>query len=176
MDTNGHQDPSAFVNKMLGLPCWYVSTGGAAGSTFELALGNKVPRPRRLKNPAHSEEFRLFDGEANLLIWCAWRLDGSEGPLTSWDDTDANIKAMLAKLVGAAVESVAVTPMAWDLTLRFTADLTLRVFCDHVPGDPSFDGNWELWLADRGLCVGPGTRWTLESRSELAPPTVPVAG
>lgn len=176
MDTNGRQDPSALVNKLLGLPCWYVSCGGCTLPTFQLALGKKVPRPRPIKNPKHSEEYRHFDGEANLLVWCAWRLDGPDSPLTSWDDTDANVEAMLGKLVGATVESVAVAPPAWDLTLHFTGGLTLRVFCDHVPGNPSFNGNWELWSASAGLCVGPGTRVTVEPRAEPAAPTVPAGG
>jgi hypothetical protein len=170
METNGHPNVNALVSVLQGLPCWYVSCGGAALHTFQLALGNKVPRRRPLKNPKHSAEYRAFEGEANLLVWCAWRLDGPDGPLTSWDDSTENIETMLGKLVGATIETVAVTPGAWDLTVRFTGNLTLRVFCDHVPPDPSFDGNWELWLSAVALIVGPGARCTVKPRSAPAVP------
>jgi hypothetical protein len=73
----------AMVDSLRELPCWYVSCGGAVGPSFQLALGNRVLRNRPLKNSAHPDEFRRFEGEANLLVWCSWRLDGSEGPRTS---------------------------------------------------------------------------------------------
>jgi hypothetical protein len=171
MDTNGHPDLKTLVGSLRGLRCWYVSTGGAVGPTFQLALGGKVPRRRPLRNPAHSEEYRQYEGEANLLVWCAWRLDGPDAPVTSWDDTEASVAAGLGKLVGATVESVEVAPPAWDMTLRFSDDLTLRVFCDHVPGAPSLEGNWELHRHDIIVAVGPGARCVLEHGSE---PSVPA--
>jgi hypothetical protein len=168
MRTNGQPELDQRMDSLRGLRCWYVSSGGAAGSTFELALGNKVPRPVLLKNPTVTEEFRHFEGEANLLVWCAWRLDGVDAPLTSWDDTPANVQTHLGHLVGAAVEAVTIVPPAWELTIRFSGNLTLRVFCDHVPPEPSFDGNWELWRSDVALLVGPGARYVVEARAETA--------
>src|SRR5262249_7129167 len=67
------------LSSLKGLECWYVSCGGAAGSTFQLSLGEKVRRSVQLKNPAHSEEFRQFEGEAAIFVWCAWRLDALDG-------------------------------------------------------------------------------------------------
>src|SRR5580700_5308950 len=129
MENNHYQDLSAQVRSLQGLGCWYVSCGGAAGPTFQLALGNKVLRRSPIKNPAHSEDYRRFEGEANLLVWCTWRLDGPEGPLTSSDDTTSNVVAHLEKLVGATIGSVNLAPPAWDLSVAFTNGLTLRVFC-----------------------------------------------
>ncbi len=176
MDKNGHQDLSTLVSSIQGLRCWYVSCGGAAGPTFQLALGNKVPRRTLLKNAAHPEEYRRFEGEANLLVWCDWRLDGADSPLTSSDDSPANISSQLGKLVGTIIESVAVVAPAWDLTIRFSGNLTLRVFCDHVPGDPSFDGNWELWRQEIAVLVGPGARSIVEVRSEPVGPARSAGG
>jgi hypothetical protein len=162
-------DVMPFVQALRGQHCWYVSTGGAAGSTFELALGEKRRRDRPLRNRSHSKEFREFEGEFGLLVWCAWRLDGPDGPVTSWDDTLEHIKSQLSRLQGAKVRSASVTAGAWDLLVTFWNGLRLRVFCDHVPGDPSFDGNWELWRPDRALYVGPGNHMEFEAREEPAP-------
>jgi hypothetical protein len=175
METNGHPDLQSLVGSIRGLRCWYVSTGGAVGSTFQLALGSKVRRERPLQNPTHSEEYRQFEGEANLLVWCAWRLDGPTAPLTSWDDAEAAVRAGLGNLIGAMVEAVEVVAPGFDLTLRFSGNWTLRVFPDHVPGDPSFDGNWELWLQQTAVFCGPGARCEIEPRSESAQSTVPTS-
>lgn len=166
MDTNGRPDLLSLLHSIRGLPCWYVSTGGAAGSTFQLALGGKVLRQVPLRNAAHPEEYRKFEGEVSLLVWCAWRLDSVDAPLTSWDDAEAGVANGLGKLVGRVVESAEAAPPAWDLTVRFSGDLTLHLFCDHVPGDPSFDGNYDLRRDDVIVAVGPGPRLCIEQRSE----------
>jgi hypothetical protein len=174
MENNNYQNLSTQISSLEGLACWYVSCGGAAGSSFQLALGAKVAREAPLTNPAHSEEYRRFEGEANLLVWCTWRLDGPDGPLTSSDDTTANIVTQLQKLVGATIESMTLVPPAWDLTIGFANGLMLRVFCDHVPGDPSFDGNWELSRQGVAVYVGPGARYDIEERSESVSRAIPA--
>jgi hypothetical protein len=164
--TESQADVERLLRSIQGLPCWYVSTGGAAGSTFQLALGAKVPRSQALRNNAHSEEYRSFEGEANLLVWCAWRLDGPDGPVASWDNGAEYSTAALERLVGATVVSVTGQAPAWDLDVRFSNRLLLRVFCGHVPPDPSFDGNWDLWLREQAVFIGPGTRCVIESRTQ----------
>jgi hypothetical protein len=170
MDNNHSQGVSALVHSIEGLRCWYVSCGGCTLPTFKLALGAKVPRQRPLKNPAQSEEFRQFEGEASLLVWCSWRLDSADAPLTSSDDEPAGIETHLQRLVGICVESVRLAAPAWDLTVSFANGLVLHVFCDHVPGAPSFDGNWELWRKEVALIVGPGVRVVTQARDALAEP------
>src|SRR5258708_1968370 len=87
MNKNIPEELASLLPSLKGIECRYVSCGGAAGSTFQLSFGGKVRRPVPLKNVGHSEEFRQFEGEVGLLVWCAWRLDAPDGPLTSWDDT-----------------------------------------------------------------------------------------
>jgi hypothetical protein len=164
MDPNTNHELATLVRNLEGLTCWYVSSGGAAGSTFQLALGGKIPRSRPLTNPAHPEEYRRFEGEANLLVWCAWRLDGEDRPLTSWDDSSETVSQELGRLAGLRVEAVALARPAWDLALRFSGGLHLQLFADHVPGDPSFDGNWEVWLPQVAAFVGPGAAYVIEPR------------
>ncbi len=84
---------SEVVQALRGKKCWYVSCGRSAASTFELALGEKIPRRQLLHNEAHSLEFQQFEGEANLLVWCTWRLDESSGPISSSDDATERIGA-----------------------------------------------------------------------------------
>lgn len=159
---------SRLILSLKGLECWYVSSGGGAGSTFQLVLGEKVRRAVPLKNPGHSEEFRQFEGEMSIFVWCAWRVDEPNAPLTSWDDTNESVEAGLARLVGTRIDAVEVIPPAWDLNIKFSNSLLLRVFCDHVPGEPSFDGNWDLRTQDVAIAIGPGVQYRIEDRTSVA--------
>ena len=158
-------DVVADVKRGLCNMCWYASCGGAALSTFELAFGKKIARSVIARASAASDEFCEFEGEANLLVWCTWRLDDAAGPITSSDDTTANVVRSLKQLVGHNVVDVQVDLPGWDLHLEFTGGLRLHVFCDHVPGDPSWDGNWELFLSDKMIAIGVGSKCEIEPRS-----------
>ncbi|MFV2068584.1 MAG: hypothetical protein ACC645_16565 [Pirellulales bacterium] len=152
-------------SQLMDLECWYVSAGGKhVGSTFSLALGARIPREKPLENSAHPEEFRNYEGEGNLVVWCAWRLDGQDAPESSSDDTNEGIEATLEGLVGSSIVDVVVERPAWDLRLLFSPFHQLRLFCDHVPGDPSFDGNWELHTTKESYYFGPGVSMESESR------------
>jgi hypothetical protein len=143
------------------MPCWYVSV---VGTSFQLALGAKVPRKTAIRNLAHSQEYRLFEGEANLLVWCSWRLDSPSEPLVSSDCSTAAAETKLDQLVGKNLKHVTMESIAGDLLLTFDSGLRLTVFCDHLPGAPSFDGNWDLFLPDRLFSVGPGDRVQIRAR------------
>ncbi|MCW8137502.1 MAG: hypothetical protein KIT58_01190 [Planctomycetota bacterium] len=160
-------DRRRVLRALAGKPCWHVSAGPGVGSTFQLALGAKVPRARPLANPAQPAAYRKFEGECALMVWCAWRLDGARGPVVSSDAKDVVVDRLLTRaLRGRTVERARITvPLAWDLEVAFDRGLVLRVFCDHLPGDPSFDGNYEVVLPDRELAVGPGKKWEVVERS-----------
>jgi hypothetical protein len=148
------------------MECWYVNAGGAAGTSFSLALGSRVPRKIPVKNPDASEEFRLFEGEANLYVWCTWRLETEELVLGSSDqDTDVAAEC-IRKIAGRTLERITVSAAAGDLILGF-GDQTLRVFCDHVEPDPSYDTNWELFFDGRVLVIGPGLAMSEEIQSRV---------
>jgi len=152
-------------SQLVGLECWYASFGGKhVGSTFSLAFGDRIPRAVPLSNSAHSEEFRNYEGSANLVVWCSWRLDSQESPESSSDDTDEGIKRALNGIVGAKVVDVVVERPGWDLRLLLFPYQVLRVFCDHVPGDPSFDGNWELHTVKEAYYFGPGFTMEVAAR------------
>ena len=117
-----------------------------------------------LRNEAHSDEYRKYEGEANLLVWCTWRLDSTEQPISSSDDTTEHVVQALEALAGREVLNAVINLPGWDIDLSFSGGLVLHVFCDHLPGDPSFDGNWELFLRDRVISVGVGAMCEVEAR------------
>lgn len=162
---NNEQRFRELLGSVNQLPCWHVSCGGAVGSSFQLALGQKIPRNIPGTNPNHPEAFRLFEGEANLLVWCSWRLDGPQGPLTSSDDSLENITGFLPKLQGEKLFRIIADSPGWDATLPFSEGFKLHLFCDRV-GDASFDGNWEIWTQDLAAFVGKGSQLEFEERKE----------
>lgn len=161
MSSNLSQELLSILYSLKGIECWYVSCE-SIGTTIQLTFGDRIRRARPLKNPHHSEEFRVFQGEISLLVWCVWRLDGQDGALTSWDDQQESVATCLKRLVGARIESIETMQPMWDLSVSFTNKLCLRVFCDHVPGDPSFDRNWTIRTKHIICAVGPGTKLTTE--------------
>lgn len=144
------------LHKLVGLECWHVNAGGAAGSTFSLALGERVLRDEPLRNPSVSAQFRKYTGAANLYVWCAWRLDASDPNLVASSDQSPRVfKRRLQSLLKQRVRRASASPPAHDLSLEFD-QATLRVFCDHVPPNPTFDGNWELVTGAASVEIGPG--------------------
>ncbi len=151
---------TTLVEQLIGLPIWFVNCGGAAGSSFSLALGTKVRRSSALKNPSVSEEFREHTGEANLYVWCSWRLVVGES-LASSDQEAARFREGLASLVGGIVQSVAVVEPFHDLELVTNVG-RLQLFCDHVPPEMSYPLNWELTVPGGTVSVGPGVKVEVE--------------
>jgi hypothetical protein len=54
----------------------------------------------------------------------------------------------------------------WDFHLGFSNGMMLKVFCDHVPGDPSLHGNWSLTTTDWALYVEVGSKIQSGTRQE----------
>lgn len=151
----------ALLARAEGRPCWRAYT--SAGNSPGLLLGRKVRRavadamkahPRWKDLPPESERF--FTSEVQFIIWCSWRLDADDQPITSSDDAEETAGAAIGELSGTTLQSAKVSGPAGDLELHFSNGQCLRVFCDHVPGDPSFDGNWELRIERSHVMVGPG--------------------
>ena len=150
-----------YIQGIVQLECWYVSAGRGVGSSFDLALGGKVPRAVPLRNPTAPDEFRENEPEASLLVWCTWRLDGRDSPIASSDLSSDAVRDALQVLIGQKVVSVEATPPAWDLSVTFDSGATLRIFCDHIPPDPTIDSNWELRVRGGELAVGSGYKFEL---------------
>lgn len=163
---------AAFVAQAEGLPCWRAYT--SAGKSPGLLLGRKVRRPEadamrgrpRWKDlPPDSDRF--FTSQVKLIIWCSWRLDGDDRPISSSDDAEEKASEVIGDLSGTTLQHAKVIPPAGDIELHFSNGQCLRVFCDHVPGDPSFDGNWELFVEESHMMVGPGASCRYSENGEL---------
>lgn len=152
------------ISVLRGKPCWHTSCGGCTIPTFSLSLGDKVLRTIPLPNPTQSDEFRTFTSEVSLYVWSTWRLDDKKGPITSSDDTETHIVQSLELLVGQRTVAARVELPGWDLHLEFSSGHLLHVFCDHMPGEPSWDGNWSRVLHDHAIEIGVGSECTIESR------------
>jgi hypothetical protein len=154
------------VAALHGKKCWNVACGGSVGSTFQLALGGKVPRERPLKNPTVSSEYRQYEGQVGLMVWCSWRLEMPSGPLTSSDDESPRMESGLRRLAGKTVRRVSISD-GWFLRIEFSMGLILSVFPDHVGANASFDGNWEVWAPGRLYAVGTDVTCEIEARKPL---------
>ncbi|MDD4889091.1 MAG: hypothetical protein PHU85_04110 [Phycisphaerae bacterium] len=147
---------------LLGLKCWNVACGGSAGTTFQLALGGKEPRKVPLRNPNVSEQYRRFEGQVGLMVWCSWRLEGVAGPLTSSEDESPGLVKGLARLTGKSIVRAALTD-DWYLQLDFSGELRLSIFPDRVERGWTL-GNWEVWTPDREYAVGADLACTVTRR------------
>lgn len=154
----------SLLSTLIGKSCWHVSAGGSGGNTFGLDFGSKIKRLHPLRKSLNSTEFRWFEGEYKLIAWCAWRLDGEGSPLACSDQSPSSIRKALQSLVGKRVRAIITRPPAWDLQIAFTGRLSLQLFCNNIPAQFDFEGNWDCWIKDIGLIVGPGNRIRLEKR------------
>jgi len=93
--------------------------------------------------------------------------------LTSSDDDTAGLERLKSFLLNARVRGASVIDRTCDLKVSFSNRSRLWIFCDHVPGSPSFEGNWELWLRDWALFVGTKSCFEVEPRRRSAQKDVP---
>jgi hypothetical protein len=155
----------ALVN-LCDVPCWYVGTGGAVGTSFTLHFGAKIPRERPLKNPAVTDDFRCYEGEHILLVWCSWRLDGPLDILASSDSSCATASQTLQEqLTSRKLVSATAFNRAFDVALEFEGELQLRIFCDRFAGNGESGMNWQLETGRHIIVVGPGYRTSIDAQS-----------
>ena len=176
MPANLPQHIAFLLSKIEGTRCWYASSGGCVGSSFQLALGDKIPRPGMLANNTQTDEYRRYEGEIGILVWCAWRLDRLNGSATSWDSDEPTIENGLKPLVGSRIEKIDVDVNSWDAIIKLFDGLTLNIFCDHISTESSFDGNWELWVRDTLCAFGPGSANKIEMQKSQLSELSPVIG
>lgn len=98
-------------------------------------------------------EFNDEDSLQIIYIECAWRIEKKDKVIaTSADDIKAvtGLIAQTARLLeGKTVEFIEINPF-YDLNIKFTDDLRLRVFCI-FSYTHECDVNWQLWIPYRNL-------------------------
>ncbi len=145
------------IEALIGQRCWHVGFGEQLGGSFTLDFGEKVLRSRILKNPNHSEEYRLYEGTFHLLVWCAWRLALPKELYVSHDSAYELLCRHLSQLENKVVTEVSEDPDYHDLRICFGSTI-LNVFCDHVDSTCAISSNWELRHKHRLQIVGLGLK------------------
>jgi len=104
------------------------------------------------------------------ILWTdssMWRLEGTNGVLTAWEDPRPIMAAAIAQLNGRRLRSVEIAPLSADTTCTFEGGLVLRLFSTYM--DPEGDdAHWMLFVPqDRVLVLGPSTRWAVTDRTHV---------
>jgi hypothetical protein len=125
---------SALVS-LVGERCWSVINGEGSGSLVSTAFGKKLLRKLPLRNASLSDEQRNFEGEFELYVECAWRLESKEEVLCT--STSSNHRGglrdkSLRNLIGRTVTDAVCTYPGGDLAITFDDSLALRIFVDQA--------------------------------------------
>jgi hypothetical protein len=137
---------------LVGKPCCMVNNTGLC--ILQLDFGDIVNRATTEKeHTSYGTEFCPC-GELDILVWCVWRLQDSQGAICSSDSTPERQKEGTSRLIKQTVLAVDFSPPAWDAVIHFTADLTLQVFCNYthhteVETNWFFRNGWELYSFNR---------------------------
>ena len=148
--------------------CWSVVAGAGTGSTIHFEFGTKVPRRVPLRSRPHlTAEQVHYEGELDLFIQCAWRLESAQSVLCGSTDDDRNDGPMvqgLAALKGRTVRGIEVADPIPDFELHFDGDLRLKVFCDQTNVETN-DDNFSLRVGETIYAVAARGRLAIEKRS-----------
>jgi hypothetical protein len=159
-------DFAAILSQLVDKECWSVIAGLGTGSTIHLALGERVPRRLPITNQHLSATERANEGEFDLFIESAWRLERAAEVICGSTDDDENEGPMitgLLQLVGKRVLSVDMGTPVPDLTLRFQEELCLKVFCDQTNLRTAGD-NYSVRSGETIVAVGVRGRIVVERR------------
>lgn len=142
---------------LKGKLCWSVLAGAGTGATMHLEFGAKAPRRASLRErPQITSEQAHYEGELDLFVQCAWRLERSQSVLCGSTDDDRNDGPMvrgLQELVGKLIVAVDVDDPVPDLELLFGDGLRLKVFCDQTNLETN-DDNYSVRLGETIYVVG----------------------
>ena len=146
---------SVVSDALIGKRCWYV-VANSFPPAFELALGKKVKRAESLKIQHHSRGFRIYEGEANLMVWSAWRLQRQRRVISTSEDIESRATRSIESIVGATILAVTVSPPANDMVISFDTGVVLHLFCERVGG--RMKQNWEIFAGQKTMVAGPGSQ------------------
>lgn len=124
MSTDGHELILSLVRQLVGTTCEMVTN--PHGSILSIDFG-----PMSL--PAEALPMERPHGWRHLTVLSPWRIDDADHVLVDWNvDGGANgrIAPLVQVLLGQTVESAHTAPPGWDLSLKWSNGLELRVFGD----------------------------------------------
>ncbi len=161
------EDLTESLQALIAKKCSRFYAGPSTGSDIDLHFGIETTICVPVSRPSLPEGLKLAQGEISLFIECAWRLDSETEVIcgsTDSNDNDGPMQRGLALVVGRVVKSVKVELPAGDLTVRFSGDIALGVFCDQTNLEEGND-NYSLHVKDRIFIVGPRGRIRSEPRA-----------
>jgi hypothetical protein len=119
----------------------------------------------------------MFEGEYQLIVYCAWRFDADDRVVCGSGDRNeegAEMLTGLQQLIGREVESTSLVEPGLDLTVTFGSNLQLKVFCDETNSMEDED-NYVFRDNDDIYAVGPRGRTAVEA-VQPGSPRSPHAG
>lgn len=161
------QDLTTALGLLEGQVCWSVLAGAGTGSAMHLEFGGKIPRRVPLRDRPHiTREQARYEGEFDLFIQCAWRLEVGATVLCGSTDDDRNDGDMVIELRGLEEKTVlalSVEHPVPDLSITFEGGLRLKVFCDQTNLETN-DENYSVRVGDTIHVVGARGQIVLEKR------------
>jgi len=140
---------------------------------LRLDFGDTIWRTCNEEERQETGESVREEGEFDILIWCAWRLQDNDNAICSSDSTHAQRAKGIQRLIGEKVISFEIFPPAWDATITFTGGLVLKIFCIYTQKDECetnwfFRNDWKLYCFNRADDIEIARiEWDIVSNSEM---------
>ncbi len=131
------------LDLFVGHRCTRFAAGGSAGSAMLIDFASEV-------------QGASAEADRSILVYCSWRLDGTQQVICgAWDDNSPGgvMLTGLQKLVGKKLTSCNLESPGLDVRMLFEEDLTLRIFCDQVNEIDRAD-NYIVYFNEEAFVIG----------------------
>jgi hypothetical protein len=121
---------------------------------LQLDFGGYIKRSCTEKERIETGKEFCDVGELDILIWCVWRLQDSDGAVCSSESPPEQQKEGTKRLIGETVVAVDLFSPAWDAVIRFSSGLVLQIFCNYTHFSEMetnwfFRNGWKLYCFNR---------------------------
>lgn len=142
---------NADLQKLIGKECWGIVQ--SSGSYISFDFGGKIPRKVPVDNENLSEDVRNFESEYSFFILCVWRIDSqNEVIFGSWTEYEI-VKENINDIIGQKITKIELSEPAFDLSITFSNNLKLVIFCDQTNVEDSND-NYNFFTPEIIYTVG----------------------
>jgi hypothetical protein len=121
-------------------------------ASIRLDFGGSIKRKCSEKEKAETGNEFQYEGEYDILVWCAWRLEDAENGISSSDCSDEQREENTKQLVGQTVIAIELLPPAWDAIITFSSGQILRIFCTYTQ-DSDIETNWFFRNVEILYCI-----------------------